>query len=202
MEEVLAASERKYRSLVENIPDVTWTTDREGRTVFISSNVKGVYGYTAEEIYAGGDTWLGNIHPDDRARVERAFDERLTQKKRYDIEYRIRRKDGTWIWLHDRSVSTYEKEGQWYADGVFSDITERKRMEEELRRHAEHLEELVAARTADLQERIKEMTSLYRTMEIVQQQKAVPELLQEVVSPIARCVAVPRDCRGAHMVRR
>ena len=130
-EEALTASERKYRSLVQNIPDVTWTTDREGRTVFISSNVKGVYGYTAEEIYAGGDTWLGNIHPDDRARVERAFHELLTQKKRYDIEYRIRRKDGTWIWLHDRSVSSYEQEGQWYADGVFSDVTERKRMEEE-----------------------------------------------------------------------
>ena len=62
-EESLAESERKYRSLVENIPDVTWTTDREGRTVFISSNVKDVYGYSAEEIYAGGDTWLGNFIP-------------------------------------------------------------------------------------------------------------------------------------------
>ncbi len=160
MEETLAASERKYRSLVQNIPDVTWTTDREGRTRFISPNVLDVYGYSAEEICAGDNTWLGNVHPDDRARVERAFHERLTQKKRYDIEYRIRRKDGTWIWLHDRSVSSYEKDGQRYADGLFSDITERKHIEEELRQHTEHLEELVEARTHEVQESERRYRSL------------------------------------------
>jgi PAS domain S-box-containing protein len=163
-EEALAASERKYRSLVQNIPDVTWTTDREGRTLFISPNVRDVYGSSAEEICAGGDTWLRNVHPDDRLRVERAFDELFTQKKRYDVEYRIRRKDGAWIWLHDRSVLSYEKEGQWYADGVFSEITERKRLEEELRQHAEHLEELVAARTGELRESEARYRSLYHTI--------------------------------------
>jgi PAS domain S-box-containing protein len=164
VEQVLTASERKYRSLVQNIPDVTWTTDRQGRTLFISSNVRNVYGYSAEEIYAGGDSWLGNIHPDDRPRVEKAFDELFTQKKPYDVEYRIRRKDGTWIWLHDRSVTSYEQQGQSYADGVFSDITERKRMEEEIRQHTEHLEELVAARTGALQESETRYRSLYHTI--------------------------------------
>ncbi len=159
-EEALTASERKYRSLVHNIPDVTWTTDREGRTRFISPNVKDVYGYSAEEIYAGDDIWLGNVHPDDRPRLEKVFGELFTQKKPYDVEYRIRRKDGNWIWLHDRSVSTYEKEGQWYADGVFSDVTERKRMEEEIQRHTEHLEELVEARTHEVQESERRYRSL------------------------------------------
>jgi PAS domain S-box-containing protein len=164
MEEALAASERKYRSLVENIPDVTWTTDRQGRTRFVSPNVADVYGYSAEEVCAEDDTWLGNVHPDDRARVERAFEELFTKKKRYDVEYRIRRKDGTWIWLHDRSVATYEKDGRWYADGVFSEITERKRMEEELRQHTEHLEELVTARTGELRENEARYRSLYHTV--------------------------------------
>jgi PAS domain S-box-containing protein len=159
-EETLAESEKKYRSLVENIPDVTWTTDRQGRTLFISPNAMEVYGYSAEEICAGSDTWLRNVHPDDRPRVEEAFHELFTRKKMFDVEYRIRRKDGTWIWLHDRSVSSYQKDGQWYADGVFSDITERKQMEEELRRYSENLEELVAARTAELQESEKRYRSL------------------------------------------
>jgi PAS domain S-box-containing protein len=164
VEETLAESERKYRSLVENIPDVTWTTDRQGRTLFISPNVRDVYGYSPEEIYAGGDTWLGNVHPDDRPHVEKAFRELFMRNKRYDVEYRIRRKEGNWIWLHDRSVSSYEKEGQWYADGVFSDVTERKHLEEELRRHAERLEELVAARTGELQESEARYRSLYHTV--------------------------------------
>jgi PAS domain S-box-containing protein len=164
VEEALAASEQKYRSLVQNIPDVTWTTDREGRTLFISPNVREVYGYSAAEICTGGDTWLGNVHPDDRPRIEKAFGALFTRKKPYDIEYRIRRKDGTWIWLHDRSMSSYKKDGRWYADGVFSEITERKRMEEELREHAEHLEELVAARTSELQDSEARYRSLYHTI--------------------------------------
>jgi PAS domain S-box-containing protein len=129
----LAQSEKKYRSLVENIPDVTWTTDEEGRTIFISPNVARVYGYTPEEIYEAGDTlWLGRIHPDDIVRVKEAFESLFTADKWFDIEYRIQRKDGNWIWLHDRAVSTYKKDGVPYADGVFADITDRKQMQERL----------------------------------------------------------------------
>lgn len=129
----LADSEKKYRSLVENIPDVTWTTDEEGRTIFISPNVTRAYGYTPEEIYEAGDAlWLGRIHSDDVARVKEAYESLFTANKWFDIEYRIQRKDGNWIWLHDRAVSTYEKDGVRYADGVFSDITESKQMQERL----------------------------------------------------------------------
>jgi PAS domain S-box-containing protein len=129
----LQQSEEKYRSLVENIPDVAWTTDRKGRTMFISPNVTRVYGYAPEEIYEAGETVrLGRIHPDDLPHVQEAFDALFTGNKAFDVEYRIKRKDGDWIWLHDRSVSTYENNGMHYADGIFSDVTVRKRMEEEL----------------------------------------------------------------------
>jgi two-component system, sporulation sensor kinase E len=131
----LSESERKYRSLVENIPDVTWTTDQKGHTVFISPNVTRLCGYSPAEIYDADNTlWLGRIHPDDFPHVKEAFEALFTGNKAFDVEYRIQRKDGNWIWLHDRSLSTYEKDGVRHADGVFSDITERKRMEEQLLR--------------------------------------------------------------------
>jgi PAS domain-containing protein len=53
-EETLRQSEAKYRSLVTNIPDVTWTADAEGRTVFVSPNSAQVFGYTPEEICQPG----------------------------------------------------------------------------------------------------------------------------------------------------
>ena len=97
-----------------------------------------------------GDRDLAGQRSSRRPAADRkAFGELFTGEARYDVEYRIRCKDGLEL-LHDRSVSTYEKDGQWYADGLFSDITERKRLEEELRRHTEHLEELVAARAGEL----------------------------------------------------
>jgi PAS domain S-box-containing protein len=127
----LRKSEDKYRSLISNIPDVTWTSDNHGNTTFISHNVEQVYGYTTEEIYkAGSSLWFGRIHPDDVERVKRSYQEVFEKERSLDIEYRIRRKDGQWIWLHDRSFGSYSKDGKRYADGVFYDITERKQLEE------------------------------------------------------------------------
>jgi PAS domain S-box-containing protein len=54
------------------------------------------------------------------------------QRIPFDEEYRIRRKDGTWIWIHDRANRVHEENGALYADGVFGDITQRKKAEAEL----------------------------------------------------------------------
>ena len=130
VDEKLRESEEKYRSLLENNPDVTWTTDEKGNTAFISANVESVYGFTADEIVADdGQGWIGRIHPDDLARVLEGYHSLFAEGKPYDVEFRIQRKDGVWVWLHDRARMPYEKGGVLYADGVFSDITERKRAE-------------------------------------------------------------------------
>jgi PAS domain S-box-containing protein len=131
-------SERKYRSLINNIPDVTWTADRDGRPVFVSPNIEKVYGYTPKEVYSAGSfIRLRRIHPDDAERVEKAYKDFFTHGGDFDVEYRARKRDGEWIWLRDRAVGTYEKDGETYADGLFSDITERKRADEALRRAME-----------------------------------------------------------------
>ncbi len=137
-EQALRRSEEKYRSLITNIPDVTWTADSGGNTAFISPNVADVYGYSPEKVYEGGDSvWFGRIHPDDVGRVKEAYRALFEKGARFDIEYRIKRKDGAWIWLHDRAIATYEKDGVLYADGMFTDITERKKAEEALRESEE-----------------------------------------------------------------
>ncbi len=137
-EEALRESEEKCRSLVMNTPDVTWTTDCEGNAVFISPNVEEVYGFTPQQIYKGGrHPWFERIHPHDIEKVENGYGGLFEKEKKFDLEYRFRRKDGNWIWLHDRAVTTYEKDGVLYADGVFSDITDRKEMEEKLRESEE-----------------------------------------------------------------
>jgi len=139
-EEALRESEEKYRSLITNIPDVTWTTDSEFKTNFVSPNAENVFGYTLKEIYEGGDSiFPGRIHPEDAEKVERAFTKLFEKETMFDVEYRIKRKDGEWIWGHDRSTATYEKDGVMYADGIFSNITSRKRTEKALRESEERM---------------------------------------------------------------
>jgi two-component system cell cycle sensor histidine kinase/response regulator CckA len=131
-EKALRESEKRYRLLIESIPSVVWVTCQDGRTVFISSNVEQVYGYTPDEILAKGkELWFDRIHPDDGVRVQEAFQRLFDQKVQFNVEYRIRRKDGQWIWIHDRANIVEEQDGDHFAYGVFSDITERKRAAEE-----------------------------------------------------------------------
>ena len=94
-EDALRKSEEKYRSLITNIPDVTWTTDYEGKTRFISPNIEKEYGYTPEEITKGGDSiWLGRIHPEDAGKVKKAFRKLFEEGTMLDVECRIRGKMG------------------------------------------------------------------------------------------------------------
>ncbi len=143
-QEELKASEKQYRLLIDHIPDVTWSTDANGRTNFISSNVKDVYGYTPEEIFNGGEKlWFGRVHKDDLQKLKNAYKAFFEDNKEFDIEYRIKHKNGQWIWLHDRAIMHFEKDQKQYAYGVFSDITERIQAEENLMSQKKYIDDLI-----------------------------------------------------------
>ncbi|MHA1909111.1 MAG: PAS domain S-box protein, partial [Candidatus Thorarchaeota archaeon] len=133
-EEALLESENKYRTLLERLPVVTWTSDKEGNTIYISPNVEEIYGYSVQEIEEGGqDLWFGRIHPEDRERVRKEQERAIEEKRGFDITYRIRRKDGVWIWIRDNATRVHDKEGLTYSSGMFTDITEKKEIELALR---------------------------------------------------------------------
>jgi PAS domain S-box-containing protein len=129
-EQALKESEERFRLLIENIPAVTWVTNQEGKTTYISPNVEKVYGYTPEKIFSEGPKlWFNRVHPEDIDMVKSEFQQLFSGNIPYNIEYRIKRKDGKWIWLHDRANVFQEFNGVRYAYGVFSDITEQKNAE-------------------------------------------------------------------------
>ncbi len=134
IQKTLAESEERYRLLVDNAPSVLWKSSEKGNTVFVSSNIKEIYGYTPEEIYADGySSWLGRIHHDDLKEVEKAFQALFYKGEKFDVEYRIKRKDGEWIWLHDVASVVHEENGEKYTYGVFTDVTKRKKAEEKIK---------------------------------------------------------------------
>ncbi len=141
----LIKSERKYKTLISYMTDVGWTKDREGNAIHISPNVVSLLGFTPEEIIheESEKIWFGRIHPDDVEKIKEAYLELFNRNIRYDVEYRIKQKDGEWIWLHDISDLVYIKDGIKYTDGVFFDITERKLAELKLQETEEKYKALV-----------------------------------------------------------
>jgi two-component system sensor histidine kinase/response regulator len=132
-ESAIRESEEKYRRLLANLPDVAWTIDTHGNIPYISPNAEIVFGYTYEEMCRGGkELWLELMHPDDRPRVLELISALFSENRPLSVEYRVRRKDGKWIWIHARALRTFQSEGVSYADGVLSDITVRKHDEQAL----------------------------------------------------------------------
>ncbi len=129
----LSTAEERYRTLLERIPDVIWTSDADGRIVFATPNLQALIGRSLDEF--GATTieeraeWL---HPDDRPAVVAAFQAFASDGRPFDLEYRHRHPDGRWIWIRNRSTARYERGGVRYIEGMLSDITERKLLEETL----------------------------------------------------------------------
>jgi two-component system, sensor histidine kinase and response regulator len=129
----LRESDEKYRRLLANLPDVAWTVDMHGNAHYISPNAEFVLGYTSEEIGRGGRKLrFGCIHPEDRPMVQETTLALLKENRPLDIEYRFQRKDGAWIWVQQRSLRTFDLNGVRCADGIVSDVTNRKQAEQAL----------------------------------------------------------------------
>jgi PAS domain S-box-containing protein len=133
-EEELRHREEEYRRLIENTPEVVWKADERGKVFFVSEKIEKVLGYTRAEIYSEGERlWFERMHPDDRERVREAYTKLFHENRLFDVEYRIQHGDGHWMWWHGRAALIAGRPEEKYAEGLLSDVTERKQMEQQLR---------------------------------------------------------------------
>ena len=149
-EKALWESEQRYRSLTVATRQIVWTTNAQGEVNNDMPSWRAVTGQSAEEVKGWG--WSDAVHPDDRNRVAEAWSHAVASRSLYEIEYRLRRRDGQYRMCLVRGVPVLDRSGtlrEWI--GTCTDITERRQAEEELARYREHLEELVAQRTGDLE---------------------------------------------------
>ena len=144
----LQRSEAQYRALVTHIPALTWLFDDRGGTIFVSPNAEQVTGSTAEELtVAGKEGWYARIHPEDVTTVRARYTALEFEREPFDVEYRLRHRDGSWIWIHDCAVSTYERDGVVYFAGVLTDVTARKQAELEVQQQRQLLTHLTRVAT-------------------------------------------------------
>ena len=149
-EEDLMKSEEKFRSLTEATSDWVWEVDQHGVYTYASPKVLDLLGYEPEEII--GKTPFDLMPPDEAKRIAAEFGAIVETKKPFDrLENVNLHKDGHQVVLETSGVPILDASGNLKGyRGIDRDITERKRMEDELRRYSEHLGELVEERTKQL----------------------------------------------------
>ncbi|NUM46297.1 MAG: PAS domain S-box protein [Anaerolineales bacterium] len=135
IEEALREAELQYRSLVEQTSVVIYRDAPvvHAPTLYISPQIEKLLGYTPEEWTSGELRWPALLHPDDLAATQAKVQTHLQTGGSFTDIYRIRARDGRWVWVRDEAVVITDAEGvPRYIQGVLLDITEQKLAEEAL----------------------------------------------------------------------
>lgn len=145
----LADSEERFRQMAETIRDVFWLYDMQAlRLRYVSPAYEGIWGQSPDWLYENPLRWLDAVHEDDRARAATMVVPPIAAGKIFDEVYRIRRSDGTLVWLHDRRYAAFDAAGKCQRIvGVAEDITERHEAEEKIAQQVAHLAHLARLST-------------------------------------------------------
>lgn len=135
-EQALRHSEERFRTLVQNLPGTVYRCELDFPyyTSYLSEGIEALTGYRAQDINSGQAPPLGAlIHPDDRLEVQRLVSQGVAGRRPFEMEYRLRRQDGTYLWVHELGRAIYDHQGrpQW-VDGVILDVTSRRELENQL----------------------------------------------------------------------
>ena len=145
-EESLKKNERRYRRLVENIPDILYRySDKKGASYW-SPQVGKILGFSPAQLQDDPFLWHDSIHPDDLPRVDRAIAE-IGETNSIELEYRIRDSRGHWHWFRDRSMATHREGGEIIIEGIATDVTAQKQAADAQRESEEKYRLLIENQT-------------------------------------------------------
>ncbi len=138
----LRAAEDRYRTLVESLPAITYVAElgAQGPWHYVSPQIQSILGFSAKDWLKDPGNWMNHIHPEDREIALAAETEFQQTKKLFKAEYRMFASDGRVLWFRDEGVLLRTADDRaLLMQGVLYDITEHKRLEEQLR-HSQKME--------------------------------------------------------------
>jgi PAS domain S-box-containing protein len=144
-ERALSTEQAKLRALVDQVPAIVYTAGfgAEGRWDYVSPQIETMLGYTAEDWASDPKLWWDALHPEDRKLALEDEDGAAEPGGRLRSEYRLRRRDGGWIWVRDEATVIENEDGELCFQGVLLDITAAKHAEEALGRSEAKYRDLV-----------------------------------------------------------
>jgi diguanylate cyclase (GGDEF)-like protein/PAS domain S-box-containing protein len=137
----LYQADRRFRSLVENLPLVSYVdeVDERSSNIYTSPQITALCGYTPEEWQADPDLFVKLLHPDDREATLARQAECVATGEGFEGEYRLMTRSGGIVWVRDQSTIVRDDDGNpLHAQGYLLDITGRRAAEDEAEQLAFH----------------------------------------------------------------
>ena len=125
---------RLNESFVQALGEITYDYNLVTDHIQWGGAFRRILGYTTEGMGNNFESWLSRIYPDEAQGVVEEFDQAINSKNIFDLEYRFKRRDGSYAWMHDRGVIHRNDAGQVEkVIGIMRDITDRKKSDAFLR---------------------------------------------------------------------
>lgn len=147
-EEDLESSEERWRFAIEGSGDGLWDWDIKTNNVYFSPRIKSMLGYSRHEMPGKLSDWEDKIHPDDYERAMKDVSDFVSGAKDIlDSEYRMRCKNGSYIWIQDRGMAMHRDENNKATRciGTHRDIHQRKITEHELLESQQYTSSILTA---------------------------------------------------------
>jgi PAS domain S-box-containing protein len=131
-EEAVRESEQRWRNLTEALPQLVWSAMPDGACDYFSTQWTEHTGVPESDLL--GWRWMETLHPDDREPTRRLWTDSVAGRGPYDVEYRVRRRDGVYRWFKTRGTPIQDGQGKivkWF--GSCTDITDLRQAEQALR---------------------------------------------------------------------
>jgi PAS domain S-box-containing protein len=134
-------SEKRFRTVADSAPVMIWMSDVDQKCTYVNKVWLDHTGRAlADEL---GHGWKSDIHPDDVKRSDEAYAHAFARQQAFSIEYRIKGKDGAYMWVFARAVPHFTTDGLFLGYiGSCVDITERKAAEERRLGYIEEIEKM------------------------------------------------------------
>jgi PAS domain S-box-containing protein len=165
----LRKAEARYRTLVEEIPAITFMAPLDETTLgelYVSPQIEAILGFSQEEWLRDPVLWHRQLHPEDRDRWNVEFAPTVAEGKPFRSVYRFLSRDGRVVWVHGEAKVVRGDDGRpLFIEGVAFDITPLKQAEQELKALNETLEQRVAERAALAEERARALERSHAELE-------------------------------------
>ncbi len=153
MEEQIRKSEEQYSSLIKNIPGASFRCrlNKNWDVLFISDAIQELSGWEVSDFHEKRVSLADIVHTDDKEMVLKTVDEAKVGRQTYTIEYRLKHKVGHYLWvLENGSIVLDENQQPQWIDGVILDISQRIKMEDDLRQSKIKAEQSAESKSAFL----------------------------------------------------